>query len=221
MIKEIKKEIPVLGLKPKIKLQNNVPTSLPEILTDINIKLNIMAGTNEKLREGNLPLNLSSAAKKINAKLDTLIIKDKKGKVSRFQLRGKNKAKMKDWYKKKKLLVFLLGVNRSVSVHIIEIRDGYILIDGVPRKCTLDYIYLFEGKMPCIILPEWSLEPVGVEEYYKAHPSGLDAAAAQKMVIGAIESNRELLSGKSMSARTWIWIVIGVIVIGYILSGGA
>lgn len=217
MIQVDKIESQGIGIKPTVKIQDNIPTDLPDILKDMNNKLNIMMGQEGKIRTANLP----KAAMAVNAKLDQLVRKDKLGKIKRFKLKGKARTQMKTWYKKKKLLCFLLGTNRAVTSHVVEIRDGYILIDGVPRKCTLDYIYLYEGKMPCIFLPEWSLEPVGVSEYYKSHPGGLDAAAAQRMVIGAIESNQgELLPKKQMSAKAVVWLIIGGLVLWWVLSGG-
>lgn len=171
------------------KIEEKKPTTLAEQLEDINLRLGMLSGAKS-----------SAKTKKLKFKYSV-------------------RTQMKKVAKKNKLLVFILGTNRNCDAQIVDVRNGYFVVDGVPRRCTMDYVYLWRGKIPCVILPEWSLEPVGIKDYYDRNPEGLPSADAQKMVIGVIESG-EVLSKKSFQPKTIIFAVIGILILGYILLGG-
>lgn len=165
------------------------PTSLKDQLSDLNEKLEIMAG------EG------------------------KKSKSKKFKFKYSVRTQMKKAAKKNKLLVFVLGTNRNAEGHIVDVRSGFFMFNGVPRKCTMDYVYLWQGKIPCIFLQEWNLEPIGLLDYYKNVKDGLPSADVQKLVIGALESG-EVLTKNKMSPKAMIFAGIGIIIVLYIFLGG-
>lgn len=168
------------------------------------------------------PRTLPEQVKELKDKVDEMTGIKKKGRVKKFNIKFKYNVKrqMKRAAKKGKVMLIILGTNRNIDAQIVDMKNGYIMFNGVPRKCTMDYIYLWRGKIPTIVLPDWSLEPIGLEEYYKKCPEGMGSAIAQKFVLGVIESG-EVTTKKKMEGKTIVWILLGVLVVLYILFGGS
>lgn len=165
------------------------------------------------------PITLPERLTSLEEKLDTIAkLSRKKGKP--FKLKWSVRTQMKNIAKRNKLLVWVLENNGNMHPVITKMKGGYIIVNGVPRKCTMDYRYLYNGKVPCIILPEWSVEPIGLKEYMEKHPSGMPTADAEKMIIGAVSSG-EVKAGTGLSAKAWIFIGLAVIAGIYVLMGGA
>jgi len=180
------------------------------VLDDKTFKNKPKEGTN---------LSWDARLKQIEEKFDILTATDKKFKDKRFRLKWKHKRHLKTLARKDKVLVFMLTTNRTIKPFVAQIQHEYIVVNGVYHKVTNDFIYMYEGKAPSIILPEWSLIPIGTKDYYEQVEDGTAAATAQKIIIQAFKM-AEVGMGKKLSGKAIIWIFIGAIVVGYVLFSG-
>ena len=176
------------NLNKAVKIEEKKPKTLPERMANIEDTLNMMAKV------------------------------DKKGKIKPYKLKWKIKSKLKSVARKNKMLVWVLGTNGNMYGELVEMKGGFIIINGVPRKCTMDYRYLFNGKTPCIVLPEWSLEPIGLEAYYQKNPEGLPQADAEKLILAVSESGEVKTKG-GLSGKAWVFIGLAIVAGLYILMG--
>ncbi len=143
----------------------------------------------------------------------------KKKKSKEFKLPFTIRARQRALAKKNRLLVILLRTNRSIELKTTKIIDGLIQFDGKFYQATTDFVYLYRGRIPSIVLPEWSLIPVGTKDYYDASKAGA-IADPQKVIIKAIQA-AEPQATKGLAGKSLIWIVIiGVAVFYFIFSSG-
>ncbi len=136
--------------------------------------------------------------------------KPKKKKLKPFKLPFMVNIQKKKILKQNKLLVFMLRTNRKLDIKIAKIENGMIFINGNYHQVAPDYIYLYK-KLPCIILPEWDLNPFGIENYAEAvkekriiHP--------QNVILRAIEAKEAAMSSNKMGGKAVIiMLIVGVI----------
>ena len=169
------------------------------------------------IQEPSKPEGLTGRIKEIDEKLD-MLTQSHKIKKKPFKLPFSVRNQLKTIAKKNKVLVILLRRNRTAEAKIVKIDQGFIIVNGKVHNLGPDYIFLWEGKTPCIVLPEWDLNPIGTEDYYKAVEDNR-VADPQTIIIRAMRNVDKLQLGQGLPAKTWIWIAIGAIVIGFVLFG--
>ena len=154
----------------------------------------------------------------VNEKLDMIVPKVKEAKLKLFKMPLWIKGKLKSLAKKNSVLVFLLKTNRTIEPLTAKIENDFIVVNDKYHNCSVDFIYMWLGKYPAIVLNEWDLNPIGTKEYYEAMKEGRNVNA-EAVIIRAIE-----LAGieqkTKISSKTWIWIIIGAIIVGYVLFSG-
>jgi hypothetical protein len=163
-----------------------------------------------KIKVTSDPVSLPEQVANLNSKLDLILDLNKKYDGKKFKLPGLSRSKLKKALKRKMLVVFVLGRNRISDSIIVENHEGYIVINGIPRPTNNFNVFLWQGKYPCIFLPEWELTPLGCEEYYKKYPNGISTADSVKLILGIAKSNQEL-EKKPINMK--VWIIGGLIVI--------
>jgi hypothetical protein len=136
--------------------------------------------------------SISSRLEELNEKIDLITSKNQKGS-KQFKLTRKIRWKAKKAMRKKEVGVLLLRENLRADVVKQKIIDNKIFVDGAWRDASLGTIYLFEGKIPLIVLPEYGIYPIGNKEYLEAVEKGR-IATPQKMTIEAV--NRAEVKGK-------------------------
>lgn len=154
----------------------------------------------------------------VNEKLDLIVPKVKEAKLKPFKFPFGIKSKLKALAKKNSVLVFLLKTNRTIEPLTAKIENDFIVVNDKYHNCSVDFIYMWLGKYPAIVLNEWDLNPIGTEDYYKAMESGRNVNA-QTVIIRAIEQ-AAVEQKQKISGKVWIWIIIGAIIVGYILFAG-
>lgn len=164
-------------------------------------------------------IGLSSKVDGLTEKMDMLIEKSKIKKGKPFKLPFKIRSQLKLLAKKDKVLVILLKTNRSIQLTTQKIKDGLININGKIHQCTTDFIYMWLGKTPCIVLPEWDLNPIGTQNYYDAIDAGRKVDA-QNVIIRAIEHEAVIGSKMKLSGKMILWIVIILAIVGWVIFGG-
>ena len=167
------------------------------------------------------PKGLSSKIEELNKKLEDLSRdnKTKKREKKQFGLPSKVKREFKKISLKKKILVIFLSNNRGMIPMVREIKDGVINIDDKPYDASMDYMFLWKGKVPAIVIKEWDLSPVGTKDYYDAVKENR-LADPVSVAIRMIE-NSQNPSKPKISPKWWVFIGLGVIAFLWVLFGGS
>lgn len=157
-----------------------------------------------------------------NLKYQKDIKEEKKERKARkmllpWNIRGKAKPTKKG--KVQKFLIVYLRNNRTVTPVIGEMGDeGLLRIGNRYYTGGIPFTFLWNGKIPCMVVPEWSLEPIGTQEYIQAI-DGKKISDPQGTIIRMLEA-RENQEKKPISGNM---ILIGILVIAgaaYLLFGG-
>jgi hypothetical protein len=143
-------------------------------------------------------------------------LKDKK---KPFKLKWGVTSKLANLVRKKRILVFTLDERSVANVDVYDVKEGYILYEGVPRFVGNAYTYLFYGKYPCIFLRTWDFEPIGNKDYYDTNPNGISKAHAAKMIYAVVKSE-ENMAKKPVNVMLIVIIIVVGIAAFFIFSGG-
>ena len=170
-----------------------------------------------------LPMN-----EKINRMLDIIAEPErKKAKKKSFDLPAKYRTAAKSFIKNNKILVLYLKLGKGIEPVIGQIQDGMVRVNDIDHSADPDAIWLWKGKIPTMIIPEWDLQPIGgnpkpltVPELYADAEKNQRLNHPQRIIIRAIQG-AQLAASKKMGGRAMIWIIIGGIAVVYLLFGGA
>ena len=163
------------------------------------------------------PKTLNEKIDNINEKLE--IVTQVKSKGKKVKLKGVNERKLKMFRKSQKRLVLLLTNDGNIIPQFIKPNQGMFVVNGVPIRASTAYRYLYKGKYPTFIIPEWSLEPLGLKQFYDTNPTGTSVADLTRAILAYSKSN-EVSAKKSLGAKSWIFIGIAIIAGLYIFFGG-
>lgn len=107
--------------------------------------------------------------------------------------------------------IIYVNENRSLKFMKAPIKEGTVMIDGVPFLATTDYMLNYKNK-PVIIVPSWNIEPFAPQK-------NLDEATDKhKLNVGY----RMLLNRlKSEQIKPKASISMGMIIILLVVIGGA
>jgi len=226
-----KAEIPK-GLfgRRKIKIRLESPPTTEEVLKDdINrLPKQKIIINKEELRDDENPIimdspkdnkaGLKSKLDEVNEKLDLLTKRDKKKEYKEFKLPSKIKRQLKKLALKNKILIILLTRNRGMIPMVTEIKDGFVNIDGTPHQCAVDQVFLWKGKYPAMVIPEWDISPIGTKDYYDA-VANKRIADPIAIAIRMLENKENIMKNK-LSSKAWIFIGLAIIAGLYVLFGG-
>lgn len=154
----------------------------------------------------------------LDKKMDMIIDKSRVKQGKPFRLPHRIRGQLKTLAKKRKIFVILLRVNRSIDLFISKIERGFIEIDGKWHKCTMDFVFLWKGLFPCVVIPEWDLCPIGTKDYYDAIKAGR-VADPQDIILRLIESI-EAREKKKLNPKALLWIGFIVIALLWLVFGG-
>ena len=194
------------------KKEDIIKKSEPELLNQINKKMEEVSKAEDTHKSG-----LTSQIEDLHKKLDALtgISEIKKGKDKTFKLPWKVRRQLKVLAKKNKTLVFLLTSNRTIEPLTTDIKNGLVKIRDKIYQCDTPFIYMWMGKFPAIVLPEWSLNPIGTLDYIRAMENKETGVYAQEAIIRAVE--QEAIAAKNkMNPRMIIILLVVAAVIGYL-----
>jgi len=179
---------------------------------------------------------LVSQINEIKESLDIISQKkkqEKKLKKKKFKIPFKVKSRLKKLAVKNKVQVMLLQRTRNIKPVIGEIRDGMLLIKDMIYNGGVDSTWLWNGKYPTHIVPEWDLQPMtpeGIEEMKATStlsPSELSAYCTKfgrlsvpgKIIIRAIEAKQNLMLKGKANVKAIILAIVGTLVVAAILFG--
>jgi len=175
--------------------------------------------------------------KELNEKIDIISDKkkqEKKLKKKKFKIPFKVKSRLKKLAIKNKVQVMLLQRTRNIKPVIGEIRDGMLLVKDMVYNGAVNSTWLWNGKYPTMIVPEWDLQPLtpeGIQEMKKTSTMSAQELASYcmkfgrsavpgKIIIRAIEAKQNQMLGAKANVKTIILVIVGTIVAMAILFGG-
>jgi len=233
--KEIKVKVPFLKKKEEIaEKKENFNIGLrspiseepekPEELKQLEEQEPKRKGLVGQLQELNEKIDIISQRKKSEKKL----------KKKKFKIPFMVKSQLKKLAVKNKVQVMLLQRTRNIKPVIGEVREGMLLIKDMIYNGSVDSTWLWNGKFPTMIVPEWDLQPLtpeGISEMKAT--TGLSSSALkdycikfgrsaepEKIIIRAIEAKQnQMLKGKA-NVKVIILVIIGTIVAMAVLFGG-
>lgn len=146
---------------------------------------------------------------------------EEKGKKPKFSLPNWIKTKIGKKKYKNHALVIYLRRNREVELKFVEIENDTVSVDGKYYDARVDCYYTYgKSRFPTLVLPEWSLRPLGTEDYQKALARG-ETVDAQDITIKAHERmEASKPKGIKMSPQAIVILVIVAIVAVYLISTG-
>jgi len=166
------------------------------------------------------PEGLSSQVKDLNDKLDMLTdAKKSKAKKKNFPMNWGHKGQLKTLANKSKVQVLLLSENKNMKPTIGEIKSGMLLVGDKIYNGSADSVWLWNGKIPTMIVKEWDIQPLNIEkEYHKAVEDGR-IAHPQTIMIRAMEFKEAMQPKGQLSSKAWILIGVALIAGAYVLFG--
>lgn len=183
------------------------------------------------------PKSLQGRINNMEEAFNLIIQKDKeikKLKKKKFRIPYNVKGQLKKLATKNKVQVLLLQRTRNIKATLGEIRDGMLLVGDQIYNGSVNSTWLWDGKYPTHIVPEWDLQPLNIEtikdvkksstlgpdELYKNCLANQRSSEPQKIIIRAMEAKQnQMLAGK-LNPKTIIITVIVVIIVIAILFGG-
>lgn len=161
---------------------------------------------------------LSSQVRNLNEKLELLTgAKESKTKKKNFKLPMGMKGKLKKLAKLNQVQVMYLQHNRNIKPLTAEIIEGMVVVGDKVYDGSTDGIWLWNGKIPTLLIAEWDLKPISASRLHGEAVEDGSIAHPQKIIIRAIELKEALQGGKKLSSKAIIWIMIGVVIVGYVL----
>jgi hypothetical protein len=162
----------------------------------------------------------------INEQLETISkdLKDIKGedekeKKKKFRLPFGKKVS-RGQAKKNYVTVIKANENGSATFEKERIEEQTVIIDGVPRLATPEYLIQFK-KCPIMVIPSWSVQPINWRtNHANSLLNGSNKAGYQlllnRMKLSGIEGAKKKMSG------IVAWIAGGILlcIVGYALYTG-
>lgn len=189
--------------------------------------------TEEKKPEG-----IKGQLDRISKTLDVITEKDKaerKLKKKNFKLPMKVKGRLKKLAVQGKVQVMLLQRTRNIAPVVGEIKEGMLMVGDSIYDGSVDATWLWRGKYPTHIVPEWDLKPLtpdGIDnvrnsisplspsELYKDCIANSRSAEPQKIILRAVEAKQNKLFKKPISAKSIIIAVVVTLIVAAILFSG-
>lgn len=149
-------------------------------------------------------------------KLLELIDKDKGSKEKKFKFPKLSNGKMKKNY----VIAIILKTNKQMDIKKLRVEDMTVFLkDNKTYHLALTDFVMRYKKWPVIILPEWDLQPISIDELQNKTISEHRLALPQKIII---ERMAMAQLNKKKGSLKGVLIIVGVIaaaaVIYFIIS---
>lgn len=108
--------------------------------------------------------------------------------------------------------------NNNIKVTKVPIDESIIWYEKVPRLAEPTSVLSWDGD-PTIIQPSWSVKPFSPKENYEDAVNDKMTAQGHRLLLKAIKEG-EVKPKRKMSGVMIFFIIIALIVIGYLLLSG-
>ncbi|KKL26645.1 hypothetical protein LCGC14_2393200 [marine sediment metagenome] len=173
---------------------------------------------------GKKPEGLKDQIAEMSEQIDRLTGEDrlkKKLKKKQFKLPAKVRSQLKKLAIKNKVQVILLQNNRNIKPTIGEIKNGMLNIGGKIYNGASDFVWLWNGKFPTVLVAEWDINPISGSRLLDVAAQNKSWSDPQAIIIRAIEFKESLNVGSKMSGKMMVWVGIGALVVLYVLFAGS
>lgn len=149
----------------------------------------------------------------VNKKLETLAPQEKEKGWKKFKLPfWKVRTKINSVKKSgKKALVIYLH-NMTIKPMVCDIVNGWVCIEGVYHNAGTGFMFLWEGKLPALVIPSYSVNPIGPKHYYDALKNKEASVEAQKLLIRAMKMAQ--IQDEDKKKPNFKFIIIVALVVG-------
>lgn len=156
--------------------------------------------------------SIKDLLKEMNDKLEGV---KEKPKEKKFKLPLKSrvsKGKLKNNY----ITIIYITENGNLQFMKKQIREGGVIIDGVPHLATADYLLNYKGK-PALIIPAWNSKPFSPEDNLEKAQREKNTTYGHKLLLN-IMKNETLQLKKKLGMGALIGGIVVLIVIGYLVT---
>lgn len=164
---------------------------------------------------------LTSEIKQLNEKLEILTKqKESKFKKKSFKFPAKVKRQIRNLKKlseKNKIQIILLRANRTIQPTVGEMKEGMLIIGNKIHDGKGDIVWMWMGKIPTAIVPEWDLMPLTMDILTKSTEELKSIIHPQTILIRAMEFKEAMMQKAGFSGKMIIWIIMGAVAVGYVL----
>jgi len=138
---------------------------------------------------------------------------EKEEKVKPFKLPFGKKVS-KSQLKKNYVLVIKVNENGNPEWRKEQIKEQTVMIDGVPRIATPEYIIPYK-KTPVMVIPSWSVEPINWKRHHEESLFNNTNTAGYQLLLNRMKLSG--VEGMKPKMKGWIAWVLGAIVLGVIV----
>jgi len=171
------------------------------------------------LKHKGLSAKIGDIEQKLDLALGAKQKKEKKAKLKKFNLR-----KIKQYNRKRQRAVIILGSDQSMRLIKGEYLSGMIRIGQNYYDGSAMFVWLWLGKQPVYVIPEWSIRPLSSKEIYDKAVKNKTLIDSQIITIRAAKMvEQDIGDGKikkPLKPITWILLMVVIGVVGYLLFGG-
>jgi hypothetical protein len=120
--------------------------------------------------------------------------------------------------------VIRINENGVISPSKEPIVEQTIMVDGVPRLASPDYVLKWKvgtKTFPVVILPSWSVKPFSPSEDFERSMKDGSNTKGYKLILNRMKLSLVEASKKGLGKLGWIFGAVVLIIIGYaLISGG-
>ena len=167
-------------------------------------------------------LGLTAQVENLNEKFNLLVgAKEKKEKKSR--LKKFSIGKLKRFNKGQNRAVILLTRNQNGRLIKGEAIHGMIKIPTPTGDNYYDgsaiYTWLWEGKQPCYIIPEWSIRPLSASEFFSKALKDKLLIDSQQITLRAMKMlEQDAEEGDKKKKPMNMMMMVGIVIVGLIVA---
>lgn len=160
-------------------------------------------------------LSLRDELRRLSENLEESIEK-KQTKKFKLPFKGRvNKKKIKEGWAS----ICYINENKGVNFMRVPIKEGTVLINGIPHVATPDYVLNYKNK-PFMIVPSWNIEPFSPSKNLNEAQEKNKTNVGYKLILNTLKS--EQIQQKPKFNIGIILIILAVIIgaIYFLNKGG-
>ncbi len=169
---------------------------------------------NVETKELERPPSLRDSMNELNKNFEELV---KKKRTRKFGIPWKSrvsKLSAREGYAS----ICYINENRGIKFIKAPIKEGAIIIDGIPHLATTDYMLTYKNK-PFLIVPSWNTEPFAPEENLSEAARNKRTTYGYRLLLNTLKSE-QLETKKSISGMTIFILIAAIVAIGYYFTRG-
>jgi hypothetical protein len=165
---------------------------------------------------------LSAKVDELNTKIDMALgvrqQKEKKARLKKFSL-----GKIKRYNRRKGQAVIILERNHNIRLVRGERINGMVKVKDNYHDGSARYTWLFNGKQPVCIIPEWDIKPINADDLDKKTfdtKSHIDSQVINIRAMTMIEQDKEQGDKKKMNWLFWVGVAAAIGIVVWVIAGG-